>query len=176
MTSSISRNIKKRNKPNDIFYTPPEVVDVHLSFIKSKPDDIWYDPFYGEGAYYNKFPSENKSWTEITKGKDFFTYNDKCDIICSNPPYSMIDNVLTKSVELNPRIISYLIGFHNLTTKRIEYMNNNGYYLKHLHLLKIFEWFGMSAVVVFEKNSTNCISFDRKVYRSKPPAENKNIK
>ena len=77
----------------------------------------------------------------------------------------MIDRVLQKSVELNPRCISYLIGFHNLTTKRIEYMNSHGYYLKKLHLLKVFEWYGMSAIVVFEKNCSNCITFDRKVHR-----------
>jgi hypothetical protein len=38
----------------------------------------------------------------------------------------MIDKVLEKSVSLNPRIISYLIGYGNVTTKRLEYMELKG--------------------------------------------------
>jgi hypothetical protein len=164
MNSEISRSIKTRSKANDVFYTPKGVVENHIKLIDSLPTDKWYDPFYGKGVYYDTFPTENKDWTEIAKGKDFFEYNGACDIICSNPPYSIIDKVLQKSVELNPRVISYLIGHHNLTTKRIEYMNSKGYFLKKLHLLKIYEWYGMSCVCVFEKGSKNCLSFERTVY------------
>jgi hypothetical protein len=166
MTSQISTEIKKRDKPNDVFYTPIELVNTHISMIDFVETDIWYDPFYGEGAYYNNFPTENKIWTEIAKGKDFFSFNEKCDIICSNPPYSLIDTVLKKSVELNPKCISYLIALHNLTAKRIEYMNTHGYYLKKLHMLKVYKWYGMSCIVIFEKNCNNCISFDRTVYKN----------
>lgn len=164
MKSDISHSVKHRKKANDVFYTPSEVVKIHLSLIDNKSDDKWYDPFFGKGAYYGAFPTDNKEWSEIEKGKDFFEYDSPCDIICSNPPYSIIDKVLEKSVLLNPRIISYLIGQHNLTTKRIEHMNSKGYFLKKLHLLKIFEWYGMSCIVVFEKGGSNCLSFERKVY------------
>jgi hypothetical protein len=164
MSGKISRTIKERSKANDVFYTPQPVVDIHLGLIDSRQDDRWFDPFYGAGAYYNSFPTENKDYCEIAMGKDFFDYSGQCDIICSNPPYSMIDKVLAKSVELQPRVISYLIGQNNLTTRRIEFMNSSGYYLKKLHLLKIYEWYGMSSVVVFERDCSNCISFDRTVY------------
>lgn len=165
MTSKISTVIKQRKKPNDIFYTPKDVVKTHLNLVEFNPDDKWLDPFFGDGAYFNEFPNDNKIWTEIEKGKDFFQHTERCDIICSNPPYSMIDKVLEHSVILQPRVISYLIGHHNLTTKRIEYMNSKGYWLKKLHLLKIYEWYGMSCIVIFVKDyGHNCISFDRKVY------------
>jgi hypothetical protein len=164
MKSETSRKIKERTKANDVFYTPKEVVENHIKLIDSVQSDKWYDPFYGKGAYYNAFPTDNKDWSEIEKGKDFFEYSGSCDIICSNPPYSMIDKVLEKSVELNPRVISYLIGQGNLTTRRIEYMNTNGYFLKKLHFLKIWKWYGMSYICVFEKGSTNCLTFDRKIY------------
>jgi hypothetical protein len=170
MNSNIGHSIKSRSKANDVFYTPSNVVKVHLNLIDHTPDDKWFDPFFGAGAYYNAFPTSNKSWTEITLNKDFFQYTEPCDIIASNPPYSMIDKVLEKSVQLNPRVISYLIGLHNLTTKRIEYMNTKGYYLKTLHMLKIYEWYGMSCIVVFDKScNKNCISFDRTVYRMDNP-------
>ena len=87
------------------------------------------------------------------------------DIICSNPPYSIIDKILEKSVALNPRVISYLIGVNNLTAKRIEYMENNGYGLKKIHMCKVWKWFGMSFIVQFEKGEKSCMSFDRIVWR-----------
>jgi len=166
MTSDISHNIKKRINPNDIFITPLKLAKSHIDKIEYKDDDIWYDPFKNNGSYYNQFPNKNKVWSEILDNKDFFTFNEKIDIICSNPPYSMIDKVLEKSVSLKPRIISYLIGINNLTTKRIEYMQNNGYIISHLHLCKVYKWYGMSAIVIFDNSKNNpIINYDRIIWK-----------
>lgn len=166
MSSAISRSIKNRDYPKDVFYTPKTVVKEHLELIieYSKDGDKWFDPFYGGGVYYESFPTENKDFTEIAMGKDFFTYENKIDIIVSNPPYSMIDKVLEHSVKLNPKVISYFIGMGNLTTKRIKYMNDMGYGLAKLHMTKVYKWYGMSFIVVFVKGDKNCISYDRKVH------------
>jgi hypothetical protein len=165
MLSSINHKIKKRDESKDIFYTPLNVVKIHLSLIDFFNNDKWLDPFYGEGIYYNNFPSNNKEWCEILKNKDFFDYNNDVDIICSNPPYSIFDKVIEKSIELKPRIISYLININNLTTKRIEIFNNAGYGLKKIHMTKIYKWFGMSYIVVFEKGVQNCITYDRIIHK-----------
>ena len=120
MNTKTSTKIKKREKPNDIFLTPITLSKKHISLIDFKEDEMWLDPFRNSGNYFNHYPNNNKLWCEILDDKDFFNFNEKVDIICSNPPYSIIDKVLEKSRELNPRIISYLIGVNNLTTKRIE--------------------------------------------------------
>lgn len=165
MSSAVSTTIKKRESPNDVFYTPPAVVDIHLNMIEHRQGDKWFDPFKGKGAYYDKYPTEIKDWCEITDGRDFFAYAEPVDIIVSNPPYSLIDDVLAHSVKLNARIISYLIGQNNLTAKRIEYMNNQGYGLSKIHITKVFKWYGLSYIVVFEKGATNCITYDRVVHK-----------
>ena len=173
MKSIESHKIKHRKSANDKFYTPIDLVKNHLQYVNEyvAENDTIYDPFYGTGNYFNTYPEifdKNNTFvnTEIEQGTDFFEYNEKVDMIVSNPPYSMIDRVLAKSVELDPHTISYLIGQHNLTNKRIEYMNNNGYYLDKLFFTKVFEWYGMSAIVVFTKKANkNCIDFDRKVWR-----------
>tara|TARA_R110000803_G_scaffold576_2_gene1989 strand:+ start:350 stop:856 length:507 start_codon:yes stop_codon:yes gene_type:complete len=164
MKSNQSHQIKKRTKSNDVFLTPIELVKKHIEMIDYNPDDIWYDPFKNTGNYFNNYPTDNKEWSEILQDKDFFTFNKPVDIICSNPPYSMINEILKKSVELKPRIISYLIGMGNLTTKRIEYMNENGYGLKKIKMVQVHSWYGMSFIVHFEKDCENCIEFDRKIY------------
>jgi hypothetical protein len=164
MNSTTSHNIKKRNKANDVFLTPIELAKNHINMIEYKEDDIWYDPFKNSGNYFNNFPTNNKVWSEILEGKDFFDFNEKIDIICSNPPYSILDNILKKSIELKPRIISFLIGMGSLTTKRIELMNKHGYGLYKIKFLKVWKWYGMSFIVYFELGKENCIEYDRKVY------------
>jgi hypothetical protein len=175
MSSKISHAIKKRENPKDVFYTPETLVKEHLEIVKPFMEDEFIcilDPFKGKGAYYNEFPNYFPKgiydWCEITEKKDFFEYDKHPYAIISNPPYSMIDKVLEKSVSLKPHIISYLVGFGNLTARRMEYMNKNGYELCSMHLSKVFKWYGMSAIITFRKccgSPKNVVSFDRKVHK-----------
>lgn len=170
-----SHRIKKRETPNDVFITPIDLVNLSIEMILSSPNyhhtDFWFDPFRGSGRYYEAFPKEcQKDWTEILENKDFFSYDKNVDVICSNPPYSMIDKVLEKSVQLNPRIIQYLIGAGNLTTRRIETMERNNFFITKLKMCKVYSWYGMSYVVQFEKKpykDTNDVelTYSRKVFR-----------
>ena len=159
--SERSTKIKSRETPNNVFITPVALARTHIDMIKSGPDDVWIDPFKNSGNYYNQFPTENKEYTEILEGKDFFDYHKKVDVICSNPPYSMIDKVLEHSVKLQPRVISYLIGINNLTVKRMEYMEENGYGITKLHMCNVRQWYGMSLIVVFEKDKPSILTYDR---------------
>ena len=137
MISNINHSIKKRKNPKDIFITPEELAKIHIDLINHNDNDIWYDPFKNSGVYYNQFPTNNKKWSEILNGRDFFNFNENINIICSNPPYSLLQRVLEHSIKLNPRVISYLIGINNLTAKRIELMNNAGYGLTKLYITKV---------------------------------------
>jgi hypothetical protein len=171
MSSKISHDVKHREKPNDKFYTPLSLVKIHLDKFQCIPEgSTIFEPFYGEGAYYNEmikmFPTCKVVYTEIEKGLDFFEWTEHVDYIISNPPYSIIDKVLEKSVSLNPKEVSYLIGFHNITAKRIEYMNSKGYFLKELHLTKVYKWYGMSVIITFANTiDKNIIEFDRVVHK-----------
>jgi DNA modification methylase len=171
MDPNTTRAIRYRKTPNDAIYTPPELVTHHLGYIKEhvNPNDVIYDPFYGDGRYYNSFKNhftENTyEYTEIEMGLDFFDFNKSVDVIVSNPPYSILDKVFEKCIELKPHTISFLIGHINLTPKRMEMMNNAGYYLCKSYITQVHKWFGRSIIVVFtNKQKTNCIDFDRNTY------------
>ncbi len=129
-------------------------------------NSIWYDPFKNSGSYYNQFPSVNKKWSEILEEKDFFDFDEEVDVVVSNPPYSMLDDILEKTVWLNPQVISYLIGVGNLTAKRIEFMEEHNYYITKLHMCKVYKWYGMSLIVVWEKNAKSILSYDRVVWKT----------
>ncbi len=165
MNIKIADKIKKRDVPKDVFITPEDLSKFAISMIDHKKNDIWLDPFRNSGNYYNNFPSDFKEWCEILENKDFFDFEKPVNIICSNPPYSCLDKVLKHSIKLNAHTIQYLIGFHNLTARRIELMEQNNYYITKLHFCKVYKWFGMSCIVQFEKNKKSIISFDRKVWK-----------
>lgn len=170
MNTSICNKIKTRKKPKDVFYTPKELAKEHIDYlnIEFNPDAIWLDPSKGKGVYYDQFPTENKDWCEITDGKDFFEYDKPVDIICTNPPYSLINKFIHKSIELKANTISFLIGLINITPKRIETFENAGYKMTGLKIFKVYEWFGMSSFVVFKKNSElkSVMDYSRKLWKT----------
>jgi hypothetical protein len=169
MNSSVSHAIKHRKEAKDVFYTPESVAKTHIASIQEIPGELWYDPFAGKKVYYNNFPSRIRNWAEITDGVDFFDFEIKPDIICSNPPYSIIDKVLAHSVALKPRIISYLLLEGKMTPKRMEYMNANGYSLTGIYQCKVYSWYGMAVAYTFTKmdTPTNEVKYiyDRIVHR-----------
>lgn len=166
MTSKMTHSIKNRETPNDKFYTPDELVKTHINFIKDLlGDGIIYEPFAGAGAYIKHLPTAIS--TELDRGEDFFDFHQKVDYIVSNPPYSCIDKVLEHSIELNPTVISYLIGVNNLTARRLEYMNGKGYFLERVKMCKVYKWFGMSFICVWVKGKEkDCIQYDRTIYKN----------
>ncbi len=169
-TDGMGHAIKRRQTARDVFITPLELAKKHIAATVKFCDEgfRWFDPFKNSGNYYNNFPSDNKVWCEILEGRDFFESRETIDVICSNPPYSIMDAVFAKSRELKPKVISYLIGVNNLTTKRMEEMNKEGYVLVYVRMLKVFSWFGMSFICIWKKcDLCNVIDYDRKVYRLK---------
>lgn len=166
MKSSVSTNIKIRAIPNDVFITPLPLAKTAIDLIEYTFEDTWLDPFKNDGSYYNQYPKNcNKKWCEILDNVDFFDFDEPVDIICSNPPYSCLDKVIEKSINLKPRVINYLIGINNLTARRLEMFEKANYGLTKLHMCKVYKWYGMSIIVQFEKNKKSIISYDRMVWK-----------
>ena len=166
MASKTSHSIKKRESPNDVFITPLGLSKRAIDMVGTN-EGIWFDPFKATGSYYNQFPTENKVYTEITEKLDFFDFVGNVDVICSNPPYSILDKVFLKSISLKPKVINYLIGIGNLTARRMEMMNDAGYFLTKMEMCKVWKWYGMSVIVQFETGHTeNIITFNRTVWKS----------
>ena len=167
MKSSTSHKIKQRAKPKDVFITPRELAKSHIEMIPTTDDEVWLDPcrFNENGSYYSQFHN-NKDFCEISEDKDFLCYDQEIDVICGNPPYSMLDKWFKKSIELNPRVISYLIGINNLTTRRMEWFEKAGYGLTKMKMLKVYSWYGMSVICVWDKGGEQIMEYDRKVWKN----------
>jgi hypothetical protein len=156
--------IKNRDKPNDIFLTPRPLAKLAIDMVDVDEADVWFDPFRNTGNFYDQFPTDNKVWTELLEGRDFFEFNDKVDVICSNPPFSILDKVFEHVIELNPRVIIFVLGFMNLTPKRCHKMQVHGYEITKLHICNVKGWFMSTIVVCFERDKEGVVTHDNKAY------------
>ena len=166
MKSQISHQIKHRKIANDDFTTPDKLALHCIGLVPLSDGDIVLDACRGNGAFYNQYPEYIKRcWCEIKEGKDFYQWNKSVDWIITNPPYSHLESWLLHTYDVCQKGFGYLIGLHNLTPRRIQKANQYGFSLTGLHLCKVFQWYGMTAFVIFEKNKKNIISYDRTVWR-----------
>ena len=147
----ITANIKNRNKPNDVIFTPKPLAKVMIDFCDIQPTDLVLDPSRGGGVFYDNFPECNKDYCEITEDIDFFKYDKPVDIICGNPPWSLWNSWLEHTIKLNPKKFCYIFGQMNLTLPRLKLLEDSGYKMTKIHLCKVAFWFGHSFICIFEK-------------------------
>ena len=165
-------SVRIRETPNDVWLTPKGLAKKAIDMIDHREGEKWFDPFRATGIYYSQFPTRKKSWCEIEDGKDFFDFKKNfkgTGVICSNPPYSLLNEVISHSIELNPRVISFLIGVNNFTLKRQQMFEDAGYVLRKMHWCQIRGWFGLSIIVQFERRARSRksdVTFTRKIYHA----------
>lgn len=102
---------KGRNvlKPNDKIFTPEALAKLIISFYDLEDGATILDPFRGGGAFFNNYPTNTTNhWCEIDEGRDFTDWTEKVDWIISNPPYSIYDDIMVKSMEIADNIV-YLV-------------------------------------------------------------------
>ena len=122
------------NDKNDKIYTPRPIAKAIIDTFGLYGKIL--DGFMGGGAFYDQLPNYvQKDWCEIDKGRDFFDYKDKVDWIISNPPYSILDEVLEHSFEIAENVV-YLVPLSKIFTSlgRIRKILNYGN-IREIHIL-----------------------------------------
>lgn len=143
------------NEKNDKIYTPLKIAKQIIDTFK--PTGKVLDAFMGKGAFYDQYPENvEKDWCEIDKGRDFFDYNKKVDWIITNPPYSILDEVLEHSFNIANNIV-YLVPISKIFTslKRIRNILKFGN-IKEIHIISAGRCgfpFGFPACAIwFQRN------------------------
>jgi len=146
-------NLKK--KSNDVWTTPINVVKEQIRYVEDILDDargqIWVDPFRHTGAYYNNYPrGVKKEWAEITEGKCALEVDYKNKIVVSNPPYSMLEKLITKmtgdGLGDGAAVISLLILSIHLTAPRLKKIEDAGYTIADIQFINIKGWWPAARV------------------------------
>jgi hypothetical protein len=96
---------KFSTEKNDEYYTPEYGVRIIEPYLKEEWKTIWC-PFDKEWSKYVKIFKElgyNVIYTHIDEGQDFLTYKPDFDfdVIISNPPFSIKNEVIKKCREYN---------------------------------------------------------------------------
>ena len=86
--------------PKDVVFTPRNISKAVIEYLK--PTGEVLEPCRGDGSFYDT--GVYTDWCEISQGRDFLQYNKKVDWIITNPPFSIYDNFLIKSMEISDNI------------------------------------------------------------------------
>jgi len=155
MKSSIAHSIKHRDKPNDEFMTPMLLAEKLFNTVPFLENDTILDNAYGTGNFY--FLGDYTT--------DFYNIEKEYDWLITNPPYSHLEKWLEHSCKIANKGFAYLLGLHNLTPRRIELCEEQGFYITSIYLCKVFKWYGISAFIVWEKHKKGILSYDRVVWK-----------
>lgn len=155
--------VQKLNKSkNDVIYTPLLVVKDMIEICGIKPTDSVLDCSAGDNKiFYNNFPDCEKSYCEITDGINFFEETKHYDLIIGNPPYSIWNKWLAKTIELTNKFC-FIIGALNFTDARVRMLKEAGFGLTYFKILNIEWYFSCSYLVVFEKDKQSIIDVGEK--------------
>lgn len=154
--------------------TPQPLCRELIKQINLKEGDKVFEPFRGEGAFYNSFPDfVEKDWTEITEGRDYKDYTGDIDWVITNPPFKLDDGVKRENAFF--RLLKYyttrakkgiaFLGndscFSSLTPKRLKELNESGWYIHNIVVCSIKKWRGRYFFIVFKKEPCAFYGFCR---------------
>ena len=136
-----------------------------------KDGDILYEPFKGEGAFFDNFPTRCKSiWSEITQGKDY-TSETEYDWVITNPPFRLEGekgrrNCIWELIDyFSTRVKKGLIflvndyGLCTLTPNKQKILSDRGFGLTHLTMCNVKKWRGRYFIIVFQPTTTPIMDF-----------------
>ena len=136
----VSRGPKHSHSDRDRIFTPLELVRKLINKIPYSNDDTWLDPCYGNGAFYDNFPTKNKDLCEIDMDKDFLTHDHRYDWIVTNIPFSQPKEFIFKMAELCDKGFGILCLANSMTATRLKKLEDMGLYLHSMTVLYVKQW------------------------------------
>ena len=156
------------DKPKDItfHYTNEQMVKDLIKLIPFKKDDVALDAGSGKNKVWQKNCPVKCLECELEDGVDFLEWDKKVDWVIGNPPFDIGWKFTEKATNLAISGIAFLGSikfFNQFTSKRLEFMKENGFELQHIKVVADKRWFGRYYFLIFEKKK-GFVSWKRKTY------------
>ena len=151
--------------------TPVALAQTLLKRIPLDPNDILYEPFKGEGAFYDNFPEGHpKDWSELEAGRDYRDYLGEYDWVITNPPFQLNEGgkrvnsiwfLLDYFSERARKGIAFLCNdnlLSTLTPIRIKKLEQRGFAVESITVCNVKRWRGRYFFIVFRKDAVPCLT------------------
>ena len=148
--------------------TPIELCRDLIKYAKIQETDRLYEPFKGEGGFYNSFPAANpKDWSEIQQGRDFKDYVGEYDWVITNPPFRLqheegrinsfwyLLDYYTSRARKGVAFLGNDRCFSALTPRRIEILKQKGWYINKIVVCSVRKWRGRYFFIILEKKPSD---------------------
>jgi hypothetical protein len=144
--------------------TPVELAKQLIPTIPLLPTDRLYEPFKGEGAFFDHFPAENpKDWSEIKLGRDYKDYTGEYDWVLTNPPFRLdgengrvnafwyLLDYYTDRAKKGVAFLAMDSCLGTLTPKRLAALAAKGWGVQKLVVCSVKKWRGRYFWIILEK-------------------------
>lgn len=144
--------------------TPADLAKELITHLNLQPGDRLYEPFRGEGAFYNHFPAVNpKDWSEITQERDYKDFEGEYDWVITNPPFKLdtggkrvnsfwfLLDYFTKKAKKGIAFLGNDRCFCTLTPKRMKVLEERGWGITKVIVCSVKKWRGRYFFIVLEK-------------------------
>lgn len=131
---------KHEHSDRDRIFTPQELAHELVENIPESHGDTWCDPCYGEGVFYNEFPTADKEFYEIDMGKDFLTCDKQYDWCVTNIPFSRPKEFIFKMAECSKKGFGILCLANSMTATRLLKLEQMGFYMHSMTVCYVKKW------------------------------------
>ena len=151
------RKPKHHHSDRDRIWTPIDLAVKLIGKVPALKGDSWCDPCLGEGAFFDNFPTENKEWFEIDKGRDFLSSFGHWDWVVTNIPFSQPKQFIFKMAESCNKGFGILCLANSMTATRLKKLSNLGLFIDSVTTVYVREWgFGYRTdFYVFTRKKSN---------------------
>ena len=162
------------------FHQTPAALAVELmKHIDTVEGDVLFEPFKGEGAFYNAYPANTTNlFTEKEEGSDYRDYDDlSFDWVISNPPFRLEEesgkreNAFFKILDYFADKVNKGIGFlgndyclATLTPNRLKKLNEKGLYIHNIVVCNVKAWRGRYFFIIFKKEKSDVFKYISKTF------------
>lgn len=159
---------------DDTYYlhqTPAELAKKLTDMVPLVAGDVVYEPFRGEGAFYNALPSTViPKWSELIEGRDYKDFNESYDWVITNPPFRLQETekrvnsfwmLLEYFTDRATKGVAFLGNdrcFSALTPVRIKKLADKGWYIQSINVSAVKKWRGRYFFLIVSKTPSTFYS------------------